>query len=87
VFAGPPNENEERLYLNVFTPKHRKQKKLPVLVWIYGSGHVDGDSNDYGGSKLTTQGPAVIVTINYPLGLLSGSSGLGQRRSSSRQLQ
>lgn len=66
-FAGPPNSNEDCLYLNVFTPDTRA--KLPVLVWIYGGGYVDGESNDYDGSKLAVQGHLVVVTLNYRLNL------------------
>ena len=53
-FAGPPNSNEDCLYLNVFTPDTRA--KLPVLVWIHGGGYFDGASNDYDGSRLAAQG-------------------------------
>ena len=66
-FAGPPNSNEDCLYLNVFTPDTRA--KLPVLVWIHGGGYFDGASNDYDGSRLAAQGKLVVVTINYRLNL------------------
>jgi hypothetical protein len=46
---------------------------MAVLVWIHGGGNVDGESNDYDGSKLATGGalgtPTVVVTINYRLNL------------------
>jgi para-nitrobenzyl esterase len=47
----------------------------PVLVWIHGGGNVDGASADYDGSKLASGGSyggqdAVVVTVNYRLGLL-----------------
>jgi para-nitrobenzyl esterase len=38
-------------------------------VWIHGGGNVDGESNDYDGSKLAARG-AVVVTLNYRLGLM-----------------
>jgi para-nitrobenzyl esterase len=66
-FAGPPNSNEDCLYLNIFTPDAKA--KLPVLVWIHGGGYFDGASNDYDGSKLAAQGKLVVVTINYRLNL------------------
>lgn len=70
-FAGPANDNEDCLYLNVYTPAQpRSHGPLPVLVWIHGGGNVDGGSTDYDGSKLATQGQVVVVTINYRLGLL-----------------
>jgi len=66
-FAGPPNSNEDCLYLNVFTPDTKA--KLPVLVWIHGGGYFDGASNDYDASKLAAQGKLVVITINYRLNL------------------
>jgi para-nitrobenzyl esterase len=72
VFAGPASITEDCLYLNVFTTRI-KGGGLPVFVWIHGGGNVDGESNDYDGSKLATGGPSgtpvVVVTLNYRLGL------------------
>jgi para-nitrobenzyl esterase len=70
LFAGPANANEDCLTLNVFTPKAAASAKLPVLVWIHGGGNVDGASRDYDASRLAARGHAVVVTINYRLGLL-----------------
>jgi para-nitrobenzyl esterase len=80
VFAGPPSITEDCLYLNVFTTQigngkgnRRGNRGNAVLVWIHGGGNVDGESNDYDGTKLATGGPlgtpTVVVTINYRLGL------------------
>jgi len=66
-FAGPPNSNEDCLYLNVFTQDTKS--KLPVLVWIHGGGYFDGASNDYDAAKLVTRGKLVVVTMNYRLNL------------------
>src|SRR5262249_27916765 len=61
VFAGPTSITEDCLYLNVFTTTARDGAGHgggnPVLVWIHGGGNVDGESNDYDGSKLATGGP------------------------------
>ncbi|VFU08630.1 carboxylesterase/lipase family protein [Methylocella tundrae] len=72
LYAGPANNNEDCLYLNVFTPNvdPAGNEKLPVIVWIHGGGNMDGESNDYDGGKLAAQGHTVVVTINYRLGLL-----------------
>jgi para-nitrobenzyl esterase len=71
AFAGPTSTTEDCLYLNVFTPSTSGSK--PVIVWIHGGANLDGESNDYDGSKLATGGPlgtpTVVVTINYRLGL------------------
>jgi para-nitrobenzyl esterase len=73
AFAGPASTTEDCLYLNVFTNGANNRKKKPVIVWIHGGGNVDGESNDYDGSKLATGGPdgtpTVVVTLNYRLGL------------------
>lgn len=66
-FAGPPNSNEDCLYLNVFTGDLKA--KRPVLVWIHGGGYFDGASNDYDAAKLVTRGKLVVVTFNYRLNL------------------
>jgi para-nitrobenzyl esterase len=76
VFAEP-SVSEDCLYLNVFTPDIGRlgSKGLPVFVWIHGGGNIDGESDDYDGSKLATGAlyggsDTVVVTINYRLGLL-----------------
>ncbi len=80
AFAGPTSTSEDCLYLNVFTTGttsssywHHHSSGKPVIVWIHGGGNVDGETNDYDGSKLATGGPlgtpTVVVTINYRLGL------------------
>jgi para-nitrobenzyl esterase len=71
AFAGPSSVTEDCLYLNVFTTGTSPKK--PVIVWIHGGGNIDGETNDYDGSKLATGGPlgtpTVVVTLNYRLGL------------------
>ena len=70
VFAGPANNNEDCLFANVFSPNLQKTAKLPVIVWIHGGGNLDGESNDYDGSKMASQGSTVVVTFNYRLNLM-----------------
>jgi para-nitrobenzyl esterase len=71
-FGGPERTSEDCLYLNVFTTGSKGAAK-PVIVWLYGGGNVEGESNDYDASKLATGGPlgtpTVVVTLNYRLGL------------------
>lgn len=59
---------EDCLVLNVWAPKHRTGK-LPVLVWIYGGGFVNGGSSPavYDGSQFAKRG-LVFVSFNYRLG-------------------
>jgi len=64
-------QSEDCLYLNVWTPGlddgHR-----PVFFWIHGDGFTIGSGSQpvYRGGTLARRGNAVVVTINYRLGLL-----------------
>jgi para-nitrobenzyl esterase len=60
---------EDCLYLNVWTPAGFKGGKLPVMVWIYGGGFVNGGSSpaEYDGSAFARDG-VVLVSFNYRLG-------------------
>jgi para-nitrobenzyl esterase len=74
AFAGPPNSNEDCLYLNVFVPNLGPAKRglavqLPVMYWSYGGGEVAGETNDYDGSKLAYDGRTIVVTVNYRMNL------------------
>jgi len=60
--------NEDCLYLNVWTPEKRSGK-LPVMVWFYGGGFVNGGSSPavYDGTHFAERG-VVLVSFNYRLG-------------------
>lgn len=73
--AGNPNnraprQDEDCLYLNVWTPQAQRGASLPVLVWIHGGGFVQGSGSDLrcDGTVLASEG-AVVVTLNYRSGL------------------
>jgi para-nitrobenzyl esterase len=62
--------SEDCLYVNVWRPAHASEAaKLPVVVWIYGGGFVNGGSSPptYSGAPLAEQG-VVVVSFNYRLG-------------------
>lgn len=63
-------QSEDCLFLNVWTPAHRAQEKLPVLYWIHGGGFIMGASSQalYDGEELARLG-CVVVSVNYRLGL------------------
>ncbi len=59
---------EDCLYLNVWKPADAKAK-LPVIVWIYGGGFVNGGASPptYSGAQLAKQG-VLVVSFNYRIG-------------------
>jgi para-nitrobenzyl esterase len=59
---------EDCLYVNVWRP-NRSARRLPVMVWIYGGGFVNGGSSpaEYDGSAFARDG-LVLVSFNYRLG-------------------
>ena len=68
---------EDCLMLNVWTTSVDPAARRPVLVFIHGGAHMSGSSSGadgtgfpwYIGSNLAKQGPSVVVTINYRLGV------------------
>lgn len=71
--GGPRTTVEDCLYLNVWTPPTLPAdgRALPVMVWIHGGSLQTGSGSMYGAAPLVSQpdGDAIIVTINYRLGL------------------
>jgi para-nitrobenzyl esterase len=75
---GPASENEDCLYLNVWTPDPAPKKPLPVMVWFHGGGNQQGSAGDgvpfpgvpghfYDAHVLVQERDVVVVTINYRL--------------------
>lgn len=62
-------QSEDCLYLNIWSPAGARS--APVMVWIHGGGYLNGSGalSYYDGSALARLG-AVVVTINYRLGIL-----------------
>jgi para-nitrobenzyl esterase len=67
--AGTTTPSEDCLYLNVWTPAGRHSANLPVMVWIYGGGFLNGGASPavYDGTAFAKRG-VVMVTFNYRLG-------------------
>jgi para-nitrobenzyl esterase len=67
----PPTVSEDCLYLNIWTPAKTQQEHLPVIVWIYGGGYINGSASMplYWGDRLAHKG-VIVVTIAYRLGPL-----------------
>lgn len=67
------SSQEDCLYLNVVVPASPAQlsdKKRPVVVWIPGGGFVGGSSGLYSLDYLARSTDAVVVSMNYRLGVL-----------------
>ena len=60
---------EDCLCVNVWIPAAKPSGKLPVMVWVYGGGFVNGGSSPavYDGSQFARKG-VVFVSFNYRLG-------------------
>ncbi|HZR80104.1 MAG TPA: carboxylesterase family protein [Candidatus Binatia bacterium] len=77
---GTPSENEDCLYLNVWTPDPAPAEPLPVMVWFHGGGNEFGSAGDdvplglggkiFDGRILSETRAVVVVTTNYRLGKL-----------------
>jgi len=69
---GQASVDEDCLFLNIFvpTPPVSSKNRLPVMVFFHGGAFVVGESSDFNGTLLATQGKVIIVTINYRLGIL-----------------
>ncbi|HSM66767.1 MAG TPA: carboxylesterase family protein [Ilumatobacteraceae bacterium] len=65
--AGPGTNDEDCLFLNVFTPAGDGELR-PVLCWIHGGSYTTGSANDYNASIIAAQGDVVVVAVNYRLG-------------------
>jgi para-nitrobenzyl esterase len=75
--GGKAVGDEDCLTLNVWTPKSGTVAPRPVLVFIHGGGNIQGCSahealgqRTYEGDVLASAYGAVVVTLNYRLGVL-----------------
>lgn len=77
--TGPGTDNEDCLYLNVWSPDPAPSELLPVMVWIHGGGNQNGATSDllpvaggrlfYDGQSLAQNHGVVVVSMNYRLGV------------------
>ena len=77
--------SEDCLYLNIWRPASAATQ-LPVIVWVHGGSNISGYTADpvYDGANLARTANAVIVTVNYRLGVL-GFFNLGQLKTGRRR--
>jgi para-nitrobenzyl esterase len=69
---GTASTNEDCLFLNVYVPGNSisPRNKLPVMVFFFGGDFIDGAGSLYDPTNMAIQGNAIVVTINYRLGIL-----------------
>ncbi|MFB4307352.1 carboxylesterase/lipase family protein [Actinomadura sp. GTD37] len=66
---GKPSTDEDCLSVNVTAPAGERGR-LPVIVWIHGGSMMFGMGDLYGPNRLAAGG-AVVVSMNYRLGVTS----------------
>ncbi|SER02909.1 para-nitrobenzyl esterase [Lentzea xinjiangensis] len=96
LLGQPGSQTEDCLYLNVTTPLG-PAKRRPVMVWIHGGGFTGGSAATYDARRLATDNDAVVVTVNYRLGVFgffghpglpgSGTFGLADQQAALRWVQ
>jgi para-nitrobenzyl esterase len=64
-----PDQSEDCLFLNVWTPGADKGRR-PVMLYIHGGAYATGSGSSplYDGSGLALRGDVVVVTVNHRLG-------------------
>ena len=70
-FQSAEDMSEDCLYLNIWTPEVKEEKKLPVLFWVHGGGLTGGYGfePEFDGEAFCKEG-VILVTFNYRLGVL-----------------
>lgn len=60
--------SEDSLTLNIWTPAKTAGEKLPVFVWYFGGGLMEGNpaEMEFNGERIARRG-IVVVTVNYRL--------------------
>ena len=79
AITTPASDNEDCLYLNVWTPDPAPSEPRPVMVWFHGGGNTSGSTADlvplgvgglfYNGRTLAETRDVVVVSANYRLNI------------------
>jgi para-nitrobenzyl esterase len=72
LFTPPDDiarQNEDCMFLNVWTPQLGGSKKRPVMVWFHGGGFNYGSGSwpAYDGHNLASRHDVVVLTLNHRL--------------------
>ncbi len=77
------SDEEDCLTLNISLPRGKSTRPRPVLLWMHGGAFVGGAASLYRLDRLARDADAVVVSINYRLGVFGfmappvGTSGKG----------
>ena len=68
--GGEPDQSEDCLFLNVWTPGADRGLR-PVMVYLHGGAYSTGSGSSplYDGTRLASRGDVVVVTVNHRLNL------------------
>ena len=67
--SDQPLEDEDCLFLNVWTPGLGDNGKRPVMVYFHGGAYANGSGSSplYDGTRLAVKGDVVVITVNHRL--------------------
>lgn len=67
--GSEPNQGEDCLFLNVWTPGLRDGARRPVMVYFHGGAYSTGSGSHplYDGTRLARRGDVVAVSVNHRL--------------------
>jgi para-nitrobenzyl esterase len=73
VYGSPPEGEvaEDCLFLNIYAPQLTPAAPRPVIVFIHGGSFTGGGANLYDGTALARGADAVVVCVNYRLGIFA----------------
>ncbi|MDB6082913.1 MAG: Carboxylesterase, partial [Gammaproteobacteria bacterium] len=64
-----PKEDEDCLFLNVWTAGLNDGRRRPVMVWLHGGFFAVGSGASVNGTRLANRGDVVVVSINHRLNI------------------
>lgn len=65
--GSPPLEDEDCLFLNVWTSNPSRSTSLPVMVWLHSGFFMVGSGASGNGARLAHRGDVVVVSLNHRL--------------------
>ncbi len=61
--------SEDCLTIDVYAPDRARDRPLPVMVFFYGGGYINGSNSEYDGpTRMVADGDVIVAVPNYRLG-------------------